>query len=123
MISEPVCCHPRMPIFKCVETMSRRHVDTLMVTDKNKRLYGVLYADSLIGYNGENKKAEDLMDTNITSVSPDSCIVDLLTKFDEKHISTLPVVNANGMLEGLITRSTLVNTLSRQFIPENKEEN
>ena len=63
------------------------------------------------------------MDTNITSVSPDSCIVDLLTKFDEKHISTLPVVNANGMLEGLITRSTLVNTLSRQFIPENKEEN
>ena len=123
MISEPVCCHPRMPIFKCVETMSRRHVDTLMVTDKNKRLYGVLYADSLIGYNGENKKAEDLMDTNITSVSPDSCIVDLLTKFDEKHISTLPVVNVNGMLEGLITRSTLVNTLSRQFIPENKEEN
>ena len=48
---------------------------------------------------------------------PDSSIVDLLKLFDEKHLSTLPVVDSQGIIEGLITRSTLVNTLSRQFIP------
>lgn len=52
---------------------------------------------------------------------PDSSIVDLLTLFDEKHLSTLPVVDSQGIIEGLITRSTLVNTLSRQFIQEKKE--
>ena len=61
------------------------------------------------------------MDQQFTSVPPDSSIVDLLTLFDEKHLSTLPVVDSQGIIEGLITRSTLVNTLSRQFIQEKKE--
>lgn len=32
-----------------------------------------------------------------TSVGPDSSIVDLLTLFDEHHLSTLPVVNSQGI--------------------------
>lgn len=117
MISDPVCCHPKLPAFKCIETMGRKRVDTLMVTDHNKRIYGVLFAESLIGIQDLKKPAEELMDPNFTSVLPDSSIVDLLKLFDEKHLSTLPVVDSQGIIEGLITRSTLVNTLSRQFIP------
>lgn len=121
MISDPVCCHPKLPAFKCIELMGRKRVDTLMVTDQYKRIYGVLFAESLIGIQDLKKPAEELMDQQFTSVPPDSSIVDLLTLFDEKHLSTLPVVDSQGVIEGLITRSTLVNTLSRQFIQEKKE--
>ena len=121
MISDPVCCHPKLPAFKCIELMGRKRVDTLMVTDQDKRIYGVLFAESLIGIQDLKKPAEELMDQQFTSVPPDSSIVDLLTLFDEKHLSTLPVVDSQGIIEGLITRSTLVNTLSRQFIQEKKE--
>ena len=121
MISDPVCCHPKLPAFKCIELMGRKRVDTLMVTDQYKRIYGVLFAESLIGLQDLKKPAEELMDQQFTSVPPDSSIVDLLTLFDEKHLSTLPVVDSQGIIEGLITRSTLVNTLSRQFIQEKKE--
>lgn len=121
MISDPVCCHPKLPAFKCIELMGRKRVDTLMVTDQYKRIYGVLFAESLIGIQDLKKPAEELMDQQFTSVPPDSSIVDLLTLFDEKHLSTLPVVDSQGIIEGLITRSTLVNTLSRQFIQEKKE--
>ena len=121
MISEPVCCHPKLPAFKCIELMGRRHVDTLMVTDEHKRIYGVLFAEALIGIQDLRRPAEELMRKQFTSVRPDSSIVDLLTLFDEKHLSTLPVVSEQGIIEGLITRSTLVNTLSRQFIA-NKDE-
>lgn len=123
MINDPVCCHPKTPLFKCIETLSRRKVDTLMVTDKNKKIFGVLYSERLIGLKEINKTAEDLMDSNFSFVSPESSIVDLLEIFDKKRLSTLPVVNKNGIIEGLITRSTLVNTLSRQFIgKEDKHE-
>ncbi len=121
MITDPVCCHPKLPAFKCIELMGRRKVDTLMVTDQYRRIYGVLFAESLIGIQDLKKPAEELMYQTFTSVSPDSSIVDLLTLFDEKHLSTLPVVDSQGIIEGLITRSTLVNTLSRQFI-SGKEE-
>lgn len=121
MISDPVCCHPKLPAFKCIELMGRKRVDTLMVTDQYKRIYGVLFAESLIGIQDLKKPAEELMEKNFTSVLPDSSIVDLLTLFDEKHLSTLPVVDSQGIIQGLITRSTLVNTLSRQFIPAKKE--
>lgn len=124
MIPEPVCCHPKMPIFKCVERMNLHRVDTLMVTDQYKRLRGVLYAESLIGLKDPEHKlrAEDLMFGQYTSVGPDSSIVDLLTLFDEHHLSTLPIVDDQGCIQGLITRSTLVNTLSRQFIAEEQKE-
>ncbi len=121
MITDPVCCHPKLPAFKCIELMGRRKVDTLMVTDQYRRIYGVLFAESLIGIQDLKKPAEELMYQTFTAVSPDSSIVDLLTLFDEKHLSTLPVVDSQGIIEGLITRSTLVNTLSRQFI-SGKEE-
>ena len=123
MITDPVCCHPKMPIFKCIETMGRKKVDTLMLTDQKGRLFGVLFAESLIGVHDIKKPAEDFMYREFTSVGPDSSIVDLLTLFDEHHLSTLPVVNSQGIIEGLITRSTLINTLSRQFIADaGKEE-
>jgi len=122
MITDPVCCHPKMPIFKCIETMGRRKVDTLMLTDQKGRLFGVLFAESLIGVHDIKKPAEDFMYREFTSVGPDSSIVDLLTLFDEHHLSTLPVVNNQGIIEGLITRSTLINTLSRQFIADSGKE-
>ena len=122
MISDPVCCHPKMPIFKCIETMGRKKVDTLMITDQKGRLYGVLFAESLIGVHEIKRPAEDFMYREFTSVGPDSSIVDLLTLFDEHHLSTLPVVNSQGIIEGLITRSTLINTLSRQFIADSGKE-
>ena len=77
-----------------------------------------LPAEALIGVKDMAQPAEALMDKNFTSAGPEHDIVDLLTLFDERHLSTLPIVDDDGIIEGLITRSTLVNTLSRQFILE-----
>ena len=94
MITDPVCCHPKMPIFKCIETMGRKKVDTLMLTDQKGRLFGVLFAESLIGVHDIKKPAEDFMYREFTSVGPDSSIVDLLTLFDEHHLSTFRLSTA-----------------------------
>ena len=60
------------------------------------------------------------MDTQFTSASPDASIIDLLALVQEKNVSALPIVEENGKLCGLITRSSLMTTLSHQYL-DNQE--
>ena len=47
--------------------------------------------------------------------SPEKSIVDILKEITEKNLSSLPVIDEKGILRGLITKSSLVTTLSQQF--------
>ena len=51
---------------------------------------------------------------------PKDSIVDVLKLVDENKLSTMPVVDKNGILKGLITRSSLITSLSQQFLEEEK---
>ena len=48
-------------------------------------------------------------------------IVELLKIVDTNKISVIPVIDEFGILKGLITRSSLITSLSQQFLEE--EEN
>lgn len=49
----------------------------------------------------------------ILSVSLAILIVDILKDVNEKNLSSLPVIDSNGILKGLITKTSLVTTLSQ----------
>jgi len=48
-------------------------------------------------------RVSDLMSRNVLSVSEDADIVDAIRLMLEKHVSGLPVVDAGGMLVGIVT--------------------
>jgi osmoprotectant transport system ATP-binding protein len=56
------------------------------------------------------------MNTDFLKVSPDNTIIDILTLVDENHVSGIPVTDDENKLLGLITKSSLVTTLSQQYI-------
>ena len=60
------------------------------------------------------------MDQHFASASPDASIIDLLALVREQNISALPIVEEDGRLCGLITRSSLMTTLSHQYL-DNQE--
>ena len=60
------------------------------------------------------------MDQHFASASPDASIIDLLALVQERNISALPIVEEDGRLCGLITRSSLMTTLSHQYL-DNQE--
>lgn len=62
------------------------------------------------------------MTTGFLSVGPEDNIVDVLKMVDENNVSNIPVVDSDKTLLGLITKSSLVMTLSRQFL-DNEEVN
>ena len=58
---------------------------------------------------------------NIRAKEEDS-IVDVLKIVDRTHLSTLPVVNEEGKLTGFVTRSSLITSLSQQFLTGGEKE-
>lgn len=117
MLDSPVSCPSNFTLIRCLEKMRTNKVDSLMVVEsKTKNLLGTINAKKIREISDRSKLVSEVMETNILSVSPNDSIIDILKLVDENSISTVPVLDDNKILLGLITKSSLVTTLSQQFI-------
>ena len=118
MITEPVRCSPGLPLLRAVEQMRSNKVDSLMVVDRAGVLLGVVQAKDLHKHRSEFHHAltGDVMRPPKVFTDPDSDIVSVLKALQKVDTSNVPVVDGNGVLQGLITKSSLVSTMSTQFI-------
>lgn len=62
-------------------------------------------------------KAKDIMTRNVISVTPETGVEELARLFIEKGISSMPVVQANGQLYGIVTETDLVSQDRPLHIP------
>jgi CBS domain-containing protein len=53
-------------------------------------------------------KAKDVMTTNVISVAPDATIAEVAAVMLERNISAVPVVGADGVMEGLVSEGDLI---------------
>lgn len=117
MIDTPITCLSNMPLFRCLEKMRTYKVDSLMVIEnKTNRLLGIIRAKQIQVQADRTQVVSNIMYTDILSVSPYDSIIDVLKVVDENNISNVPVLDDNGILLGLITKSSLVTTLSQQYL-------
>lgn len=119
MIENPITCSKDLSIFKCIEKMRSYKVDSLMVVDnKSKKLQGIVKAKQMRSIDDKSIQVSSILNNNYIYVSPNDNIIDILKIVNENNISTVPVLNDSGSLIGLITESSLVTTLSQQYIEE-----
>lgn len=116
MMTRPVVCSKNLSIFKCITRMKMMKVDTLMVVDKDGTYLGSLHASRLNEKSDVHAKVEAYMDRENIRAKEEDSIVDVLKIVDRTHLSTLPVVNEEGKLTGFVTRSSLITSLSQQFL-------
>lgn len=117
MIENPVTCYTNISLIKCIEKMRSSKVDSLMVIEnKSRKLLGVVKAKQIQLQMDKTLLVEQIMSTNFLSFKPDDTIADILKVVDENNISNIPVLDDNGILVGLITKSSLVTTLSQQYL-------
>lgn len=121
MIDNPVTCREEFSIFYCLNKMRMSRVDSLIVVDEKQKLKGILYASSLTNVNYENKCAKDFIENDVITAKPKDSIVSLLKVIEDNRVATLPVIDDNGTLKGLITRSSLITSLSQQFLDKEGE--
>ena len=122
MIENPVTCTGDLSRTRCVKRMKERHVDTLLVVDKNRKLQGMINRKALYRAKNPLAAAETMMKTDVLTASPDDNILKLLKLIDEYDVGNIPVIDENEKVLGLITNSNLISTLSQQYLTEDDED-
>jgi osmoprotectant transport system ATP-binding protein len=115
MIHQPTKILGMRNVLQAIEIMKENKVDSLMVTDKNNVLQGLVTLKS-IQLLSRNTSIEHVMEKNVLSVSQEANLISVLAMMNEHKIGYLPVVNHTNQLTGLITRSSILSALSSQLI-------
>ncbi|NFI00751.1 betaine/proline/choline family ABC transporter ATP-binding protein [Clostridium botulinum] len=122
MIDNPITCYKNISLLKCVEKIRSSKVDSLMVIDKLNHLLGIVTAKQIQNNTDRSVSVENIMNSDFIKASPDDTIIDILELVKENKVSRLPVVDEGGCLRGIITKSSLVTTLSQQFLDTEEVE-
>ena len=117
MLDKPITASRELPILKCIDKMRQNKVDSLLIVDSETRqLQGVVKAKHLRNIDDKSQKINSLMKTDFIKLSPKDNILDALKIVNEYHTSIIPIVDDKNILKGLVTKSSLVTTLSQQYI-------
>ncbi|MFJ5763057.1 ABC transporter ATP-binding protein [Neobacillus sp. NPDC093182] len=115
MIPNPVKITTKRTVLQAIEIMKANKVDSLMVTDKNNILIGLVTLKGIQLLN-RNSEIDSVMEKNILAVSEDHNLISILATMNEHKIGYVPVINHSKQLTGLITRSSILSALSSQLI-------
>ena len=121
MIREPITCRGNLTRNRCIKRMRDHHIDTLLVTDDEKHLRGIVGRKALFKANRPLMTAEEIMYPVAYTAHIDDNIVEVLKMIEETEVNNIPVLDDDGKLAGLLTNSNLVSTLSKQFLTESEE--
>lgn len=117
MITDPVSISGKRTVLQAIEIMRSRKVDSLLITDRNRTLEGLIKLKDVHGIQDKTKRLEEVMNKDYAYVSSEDSLLDILAVMNETDQGYLPVVTG-PMLNGLITRSSLLSVLSEQFMQE-----
>lgn len=115
MIQDPAKITAKRNVLQAIEIMKENKVDSLMVTDRNNVLIGMVTLKGIQLLN-RNSTIQEVMEQNVLAVLQDVNLISVLATMNEHKIGYVPVVNSTKQLIGLITRSSILSALSGQLI-------
>ena len=119
MIDDIITCPGDLSLARALDKMRSNKVNSLIVKDKkSKKMEGILKPKLITKANDKYTNVEDVMIKDFVYVGPEDSVVDILQIVDDNKISEIPVINEHNILLGLVTRDTLITTLSEQYLEE-----
>ena len=123
MIRHVITTYPGVSLVRAYEYMRYNKVDTLMVVDHRHSLQGMITASMIRRQPRDNHLlVKDIMIEPAYCAKEEDNLVDVMQKTKQHDFYNVPVLDEQGTLCGLITRSALVTTFSKQFDLEEGEQ-
>ena len=123
MIKRGITTYPGVSLVRAYEYMRYNKVDTLMVVDHSQMLQGMITAKMIRRQPRDNHLlVRDIMVNPAYCAQEDDNLVDVMQQTRQHDFYNVPVLDEQGKLRGLITRSSLVTTFSKQFDLEEGEQ-
>ena len=128
MTINPVTTTPDMGVFEAFELMKNEGVQRLPVLDNDGNLVGIISEKNITSAAADREvsivefalllskiKVGDVMTKEVITVSVDDPVELAARKMSDNDISILPVVDNNGKLVGIVSRSDLLRLLLELF--------
>ena len=116
MIPNPITVNPKRNLLQAAQIMREKKVDSLLVINKVGKLLGYVTLENIQRVENKNILVEEIMSREPVCVCGDKTLPELLEVFNNLKKGYLPVCNDEGILLGLVTRSSLISVLSSQYI-------
>jgi len=107
-----------MRIAEAMKVLQREQKEELIITNDSQEYLGVIHINKVSEYLKENGKlsVSEIMETNTPHIFEHTSISEVL--FFIKHHSILPVINDERKLQGIVTRSDIIDSLNKTLYKE-----
>ncbi|MEQ9763783.1 betaine/proline/choline family ABC transporter ATP-binding protein [Streptococcus jiangjianxini] len=110
MLKNPVSITADQTISDAITLMRERRVDTLLVTE-DQTLIGLIDLESISNQYRKNLLVSDILQKDVFKIKEDALLRDASQKILKRGLKYVPVVNDQGHLTGIVTRSALVDMM------------
>ena len=117
MFRMPNCCEKNESLNKALEKMSNSNIGSLPVIDKDRKVVGIItnhdvcVALAKTHRSPDEIKVHEAMTPGAHTCRPDDDTIDALKIMRLKKVHRLPVVDALGRLQGLLSLNNIIHRL------------
>lgn len=116
MTTELMALRPDMTVVQAMDAIrengfDKETINNCYVTDSSRRLVGVVSLRALVLAKNTEEPIEDLMDSNVVSVSTTTDQEDVSKLFEKYGFLAIPVVDAENRLVGIVTIDDAISIL------------
>mgnify|MGYP004608603133 FL=1 len=116
MTTELMALRPDMTVAQAMDAIrengfDKETINNCYVTDSSRRLVGVVSLRALVLAKNTEEPIEDLMDSNVVSVSTTTDQEDVSKLFEKYGFLAIPVVDAENRLVGIVTIDDAISIL------------
>ena len=104
-------------VIQALQIMRHNSVDSLLVLDKGQTLLGVVWLEELIGKR-EADPIEYYISDDYIAVEGETSLKEIIATIDYDVSGIIPVIQHDRKLLGYLTKSIILATMSKQFVPE-----
>ena len=103
-------------VIQALQIMRHNSVDSLLVLDKGQTLLGVVWLEELIGKR-EADPIEYYISDDYIAVEGETSLKEIIATIDYDVSGIIPVIQHDRKLLGYLTKSIILATMSKQFVP------
>ena len=118
MRRRPITISRGRTVLQALQIMRQSGVDSLLVVDGRDRLLGVLWLEELMSEKDGSGSAETYLSDDYVAVEGDTTLKEIISTIDYDVSGIIPVIEHDRTLVRFLTKSSLLATMSRQFVPE-----
>ncbi|WP_019320812.1 betaine/proline/choline family ABC transporter ATP-binding protein [Streptococcus mutans] len=111
MLKDPVSIAPNKSLNDAISLMRQKRVDSLLVTDKDNKLLGMIDVESLNNNYKQNLVVADILNKINFYLEEDQLLRDTAHRILKRGLKYVPVIDKEWHLKGIVTRSSLVDML------------